>query len=515
MSARSFWRAGLRKRPECSLRLSPGLTQTGSPKTETRQRKQSLHFSAYKSGCRRASCRHKLNPIRRSRDSCGPLRCCIRAACSDVRPGCKPDAVERTWDGTTCRGLWLVLAAALLGWMFDGFEMGVFPLVGRPALIDVLGLSDDVRLAADKAVSEQQRNEAKSRIDNQVGPWNGAITATFLIGAAVGGWLFGWLGDRIGRVRAMVFSVLTYAVFTGLCGLALAPWHLAGLRFLSALGMGGEWALGVALVMECWPEQTRPLLAGLIGAAGNCGYVLAGVLATVVKQAGMPIGGGGWRWILAACVVPAVLTFFLRAFVPESAKWQEAASTGPRTGIADIFTPTLRWRAILGAILGGVALIGTWGSVQWIPLWVGKLTPGDEQAVNNAQMCSGLGAVVGSFLGAVVGVRLSRRGTYFVLCLGSLAVCAYLFRWQLLVHPAVDAWFLAVVALVGALTASFYGWLPLYLPELFPTRVRATGQGFAYNAGRFIAAGGALSTGYLMSARCSTATMLTRGRPSA
>ena len=171
----------------------------------------------------------------------------------------------------------------------------------------------------------------------------------------MGGWLFGWLGDRLGRVRAMVFSVLTYAVFTGLCGLALAPWHLAALRFLSALGMGGEWALGVALVMECWPERTRPLLAGLIGAAGNCGYVLAGVLATAVKQAGVPIGGGGWRWILAACVVPAVLTFFLRAFVPESEKWQEAAASGPRPGIADIFTPALRWRAILGAVLGGVA----------------------------------------------------------------------------------------------------------------------------------------------------------------
>jgi MFS family permease len=156
-------------------------------------------------------------------------------------------------------------------------------------------------------------------------------------------------------------------------------------------------------------------------------------------------------------------------------------------------------RTILGAALGGVALIGTWGSVQWIPLWVGKMT-GDEQAVNNAQMCSGLGAVVGSFLGAVVGVRLNRRGTYFILCLGSLAICAYLFRWHLLLRPEVDAWFLAVTALTGALTASFYGFLPLYLPELFPTRVRATGQGFAYNAGRFIAAGGALSAGFLMSA---------------
>ena len=396
------------------------------------------------------------------------------------------------------RGLWLVLAAALLGWMFDGFEMGVFPVAGRPALIEVLGLSNDDRLAHDNAATAEERAEAKGRVDSAVGSWSGRITAAFLVGAACGGWLFGWLGDRLGRVRAMTLSVLTYALFTGLCAFSGTAWHLAALRFLSALGMGGEWALGVALVMECWPQESRPLLAGLIGAAGNCGYILAGVLATAVQQSGVDIAAGGWRPVFAACVVPAGLTFFLRTFVPESERWREAAASGPRPGLADIFTPALRGRAVLGAVLGGVALIGTWGSVQWIPFWVGKLT-GDQQATNNAQMCSGLGAVVGSFLGAIIGARLGRRWTYFGLCLGSVAACAYLFRWQLAVHPQVDGWFLAVVAVVGALTASFYGWLPLYLPELFPTRVRATGQGFSYNAGRAIAAAGALSTGFLMS----------------
>lgn len=391
--------------------------------------------------------------------------------------------------------MWLALTAALLGWMFDGFEMGIFPVAGRPALIALITSSE----AQPPAVASDSgaRAAAKDSLDAQVGQWFGWITATFLVGAACGGWLFGWLGDRLGRVRAMVLSVLTYAVFSGLCGLALAPWHLAVLRFVSALGMGGEWALGVALVMEVWPERTRPLLAGLIGAAGNCGYVLAGMLATAVQQSKVDLGAGGWRWVFAACVLPAVLTFFLRTFVPESAKWQEAAASGTRPRMADIFTPAVRGRALLGFALGGVALIGTWGSVQWVPSWVGKLTD-NQQAINNAQMCSGLGAIVGSFLGGVVGARLGRRWTYFGLCLGSLLTCAYLFRWQLMVHPQVDGWFLAVVALVGALTASFYGWLPLYLPELFPTRLRATGQGFSYNAGRAVAAVGALSTGFLM-----------------
>src|SRR5713101_1027081 len=132
-------------------------------------------------------------------------------------------------------GRWMALIAALLGWMFDGFEMGIFPLVARPALIDVLALSEEARLAAQQSDPELKA-ELNKRIDAQVGQWMGRITAAFLLGAALGGWIFGWLGDRIGRVRAMVFSVLTYASFTGLCGLAQSPWQLAGLRFLSALG---------------------------------------------------------------------------------------------------------------------------------------------------------------------------------------------------------------------------------------------------------------------------------------
>src|SRR5215469_18243624 len=172
------------------------------------------------------------------------------------------------------RGMWLALAAALLGWMFDGFEQGVFGLVGRPALVDILDLKDDARIAADESAPAELRRETRERVEGLVGAWNDRVSASYLLGAAVGGWLFGWLGDRLGRVRAMVFSVLTYALFTGLCGLALGPWQLAALRFLAALGMGGEWALGVALVMESWPQSMRPLLAGLIGAAANVGFLL-------------------------------------------------------------------------------------------------------------------------------------------------------------------------------------------------------------------------------------------------
>ena len=142
-------------------------------------------------------------------------------------------------------GRWMALTAALLGWMFDGFEMGLFPLIGGPALNDLLGPASTA----------------------QATQWFGAIIAVFLVGAATGGVFFGWLGDRIGRVRAMSLSILTYAVFTGLCGFATEAWHVAALRFAASLGMGGEWSLGVALVNEIWPNKSRALIAGLIGAA--------------------------------------------------------------------------------------------------------------------------------------------------------------------------------------------------------------------------------------------------------
>src|SRR5262249_21570334 len=150
------------------------------------------------------------------------------------------------------RGKWMALTAAFLGWMFDGVEIGLFPLIARPALVDLLGKTQD----------------------QVIGPWIAVATAGVLVGAATGGGLLGWLGDGVGRVRAMILSVLAYAIFSGLCGLSQAPWQIALLRFLSALGMGGEWSLGVALVMEIWPNQARGTLAGLIGAAANVGFLL-------------------------------------------------------------------------------------------------------------------------------------------------------------------------------------------------------------------------------------------------
>src|SRR5262249_2820261 len=166
---------------------------------------------------------------------------------------------------TSKRGLYMALAAALLGWLFDGFEMGLFPVVSGPALEELIGQHSAIALTADM-------------LRKEISSWNAIINTAFLVGAAAGGVLFGWLGDRLGRVRAMTLSILTYALCSGLGGIAGAPWHMVLIRFMAALGMGGEWSLGVALVMEVWQGKSRALLAGLIGAAGNVGYMLVALL---------------------------------------------------------------------------------------------------------------------------------------------------------------------------------------------------------------------------------------------
>jgi MFS family permease len=241
------------------------------------------------------------------------------------------------------------------------------------------------------------------------------------------------------------------------------------------------------------------MLAGAIGAASNVGFLL---IASIARW--IPVTAGSWRWIMLVGAAPALLTFFIRLFVPESERWkssQQGGSVSPPVG--EIFSPSLRRTTILAICFGAIALIGTWGSVQWIPTWVEKqLTPEwtkEQQAFAKAEaaMASSFGAIIGCFVGALLGGGIGRRPVYFGLCLGSLAICTFMFNSFTSYE---QSGFLLTVFGVGLLTAAFYGWLPLYLPELFPTRIRATGQGLAFNFGRILAAGGVLGTGALVNA---------------
>jgi MFS family permease len=398
---------------------------------------------------------------------------------------------------TTSHGRYMALAAAFLGWMFDGVEMGMFPLCARPALTEMFGPTATAK---------------------DIGFDLGLLNAMFLIGAAAGGVAFGWLGDRVGRVRAMTVAVLVYSLFSAMGAFAQEPWQLAVPRLLASFGMGGEWALGVALVMEAWPSASRPLMAGLIGAAANFGFLLIAVvgltIATFIKSidpvlhallpdavATAATAHQAWRLLLFLGALPAVLTLFMIFFVPESESWKKSATGAPKNRIGDIFKPGIGGLVLKASLLAAITLLGTWGSTQQMPGWSASLAAGTTNPILTpaettayTQIVSGFGACVGCVLGALIAQWANRRSTFFGMAALSLISSQILFRIPVSFGPG----FLVGVFLVGGITASFYGWLPLYLPELFPTRIRATAQGFCYNAGRVFAAAGAVGGGALL-----------------
>lgn len=367
---------------------------------------------------------------------------------------------------------YMVLLAAFLGWMFDGFEQGLFPIVARPAL--------------------QSMFTGEGPVDAFVGSWMGTITALFLVGAALGGWVFGWLGDRIGRVRAMSISILVYSLSSALGFFAQEPWHFGVFRFIGALGMGGEWSLGVALVMEVWPDRLRPLMAGLIGAAANVGFLLVGIMAKTV-----PVTPESWRWVWLIGALPALLVFFIRLFVPESERWRDEVSKGPTAPLREVFSRAYIRNTLLGILFASIALIGTWGSVQWLPLLVDQMVGASlPRAKGDVAILVALGAICGCIVAPLVGGKFGRRPAYFMLCLAALISCQFLFRSEM----EYGGLYQFMIFWIGFFTAAFFGWFPLFLPELFPTRARATGQGVCFNTGRILAAAASIFGGQMVAA---------------
>ena len=265
-----------------------------------------------------------------------------------VKPQTAPLPAPSADSMRLSRAQLMVMLAALLGWFFDGYEIGLFPLVARPALQSILGTSGGG--------------------DALIGQWMGTITACFLVGAALGGTVFGWLGDRIGRVRAMALSILVYSLVTGAGYFATTPWHLGIVRFTSALGMGGQWSLGVALMMEWWPEKWRPWLAGLMGVSANAGMLLLGLTGRL-----HPVTSDSWRWVMWVAALPALLVFFIILAVPESPRWLAVSKEDAKNPLAEIFSRELIRTTLLGLAFASVVLIGTWGCVQWLPTWADQM----------------------------------------------------------------------------------------------------------------------------------------------
>jgi len=370
-------------------------------------------------------------------------------------------------------GRYMILITAFLGWMFAGTVMVIIPLVGRPATIS-MGITDE----------------------KLVGQWFSWYICAFLLGAAAGGLLFGWLGDRIGRAKAMGLSILWYSLVTGLTYWVQSPWQLAALRFVACMGVGGMWPNGVALASEAWSDVSRPLLAGLIGTSANLGFMLLALVAIYV-----PITPDDWRWVFAFGAAPIPLGLFVLAFLPESPRWLASSHANTTASdhiqVMEVFRPPLLSVTLIGICLGMIPLLGNWGGANWLVPWADRVGgEADPYLKSWTQWTRSGGAAIGSLLGGWLASLFGRRSTYFAISLCSLAVSAYLFRF---VTP-LDPEFLTWVFILGFFGTIFFGWLPLYLPELFPTRVRATGTGVTFNFGRIIAAFGVVGAGSLMMA---------------
>jgi len=358
----------------------------------------------------------------------------------------------------------------------------IYALVLQPALHDLLRSPDGSPVSSDV-----------------IGWYGGIIFSIFLIGWAVGGVLFGVLADYFGRTKTLVVTILIYAVFTGLAALSHTWWQLALFRFITALGIGGEWAAGAALVAEVWPEDKRTKAAGLLQSAWAAGFIIAAVLSLLLRNF-------GWRPMFLVGVAPALVALLVRWWVKEPERWVKARAEAKRIGgpqpskLAELFSPALVRGTLAGSGLAFVAVFGLWGATNWTPTLIRALPDlhglGASELtsrVSYATMLLNVGALAGYFSFGPLADRVGRRRVFALMCLGSLVMLPVTF-----LTPRTYLQVLLLLPLLGFFNNGIFSGFAIYLPELYPTRIRATGAGFCFNIGRLLASAGPFITGYLV-----------------
>ena len=366
-----------------------------------------------------------------------------------------------------------VLITAFLALVFDGVELGLMPVASLSVSKSLLGESFTPTLGGD---------------------WFARFTAALMLGAAIGGIALGDLGDRIGRTRAMGVSILFYSIFAAMGAYAKTQEQMLVLRFLVGLGVGGLWPNGIALVSECWSGASRPLVSGAMMAGLNAGILMLSQFARL-----WPITPESWRWLFQFASAPALLGIFVLVALPESPKWlaSRGASKAPVAPLRELFQPALIQVTIAGILLSAIPMVGAWSASKWMIPWADKVAGSANVSYKAAtQGWWALGATLGSFAGSQLASCLGRRLSYFFISVATVTVTFAMFQ---LTEPLAPS-FHPIVCVQGFVATLFFGWLALYLPELFPTRVRATGSGLAYNSGRFATAAGVMLAGMLFTA---------------
>ena len=388
--------------------------------------------------------------------------------------------------------------AAWLGWLFDGLDMHLYTLVAAPFVMQLVNAS----APSDAIVKEKSS-------------W---IQAAFLIGWALGGGFFGRMGDWLGRSRALSLTILTYAIFTGLSFFAETWWQLMIFRFLAALGIGGEWAVGSTLLSETWPKKWRPWIAAVLQMGVNLGVLLACL--TVYLMADLPP-----KYVFLVGIAPALLVFWIRRNVPEPEEWHAAnARAGAnKPGVLDLFHPGIRRTTLLTIAVCATSLTAWWAFMFWQAQHLRNLPDLKQAMVAEAAAAPSTNATGGALtemereklaksrteqivsrtFALIIGVSiagnffsgwLARRFGYRLavawMCAAFTVTMFGAFLWPRGWEELAWFWFPAVGFCSGV-----FGLFTMYLPPLFPVLLRTTGAGFCYNIGRIFAAAGTVFFG--------------------
>jgi MFS family permease len=399
---------------------------------------------------------------------------------------------ETPWWRSLNRAQWNTLLASNLGWLFDGYE--------TYALIISVGVA--LRQLLDPSQY------------GQIPAYAGTVIAVTLLGWGIGGLIGGVVADYIGRKRTMMLAILAYSIMTGLSAFAWDWMSFAVLRFLVGVAIGSEWVTGASIMSEMWPDRARGRGVGLM----QCGLGIGFFLASFVWLFINPLGPGAWRYMFLLGILPALLTLWVRRAIPESEPWQRvdaqrrAALERKRSGaalgaqdqalarftVADLFADSeIRRRTILAFLMSLATTFAFWGISTWIPPYVASVAiaaglPGQQWASYAGMAYNGASIIGYAGFGFLADAYGRKPVTLFYVAM-ALIMVPISFLW------AHDLGILLVCAgLLGVFVSGQYTWMSAWLPELFPTRVRATGAGFVFNMPRLIAWIGPLIAGSLI-----------------
>ncbi len=371
------------------------------------------------------------------------------------------------WYRSATSRQWKILAAAMLGWGLDGMDVMLYSFA-------LTSIQREFHLSSAQA---------------------GGLASVTLLASGVGGVLFGYLADTCGRARALIYSILTYSVFTALAARSGGITEFLLWRILVGIGLGGEWAAGSVLVAEEWPAEHRGKAVGLVQSSWALGYIAAAVLASVI----LPLYG--WRTLFVLGVLPALVTVWIRRSIPEPEIWIRASKEGKQSPMGSrygkILHRPLRRVTLVSSLLSSSLLFGYWGLFTWIPAYLSSPVEKGGAGMTIVRSSSWiipmqLGAFAGYILFGFLADRFGRRLVFLVFVLGA-AACVPMYG----LHAGSQQLLLMLGPLVGFFGHGYFSVFGAILAELFPSDVRGVAQGLCYNVGRSISALAPATIGFI------------------